>query len=150
MRTWRALTLSCLAAAALVAGGAGPAVAVPAGAAPLGKQILPANDGWAASAPGTTGGSAAAADHVVTVSSRSELVAALGGNNASNDKNSTPKIVYIRGTIDANVNDANEPLACADYQTNGYTLAGYLATYDPAVWGTAEPSGPLEDARAAS
>ncbi|MEN3360845.1 MAG: pectate lyase, partial [Mycobacteriales bacterium] len=42
------------------------------------------------------------------------------------------------------------PLACADYQTNGYTLAGYLATYDPAVWGTAEPSGPLEDARAAS
>ncbi len=154
MRTWRALTLTCVAATALLAGAASPVAAAPAGAASLtalGKQTLPANDGWAASAPGTTGGSAAAADHVFTVSNRSELVTALGGNNASNDKNSTPKIIYIRGTVDANVDDANHPLTCADYQTGGYTLAGYLAAYDPAVWGrSTEPSGPLEDARAAS
>jgi pectate lyase len=158
VRTWRARILTCAAAAALLAGAAGPAAAAPAAGSPipasatdLGRQTLPANDGWAAASSGTTGGAAAAADHVFTVSTRSELVAALGGNNVSNGNNSTPKIIYIRGTIDANVDDANQPLSCADYQTNGYTLASYLAAYDPAVWGrTTEPAGPLEDARAAS
>jgi pectate lyase len=160
VRTCRALTLTCAVAAGLLAGPAGPALAAPAkppaGPMPasftaLGRQTLPANDGWAAATTGTTGGSAADAAHVFTVANRSELVAALGGNNASNDKNSTPKIIYIRGTVDANVDDANQPLSCESYQTGGYTLAAYLATYDPAVWGrTTEPSGPLEDARAAS
>ena len=32
-----------------------------------------------------------------------------------------------QGTIDGNVDDANQPLACLDYYRNGYTLDAYLA-----------------------
>jgi pectate lyase len=111
----------------------------------LARATLPANDGWAADTTGTTGGSAADAAHVFVVSDRAGLVAAI------NKTDPAPKIILVRGTIDANVDDAGNPLSCADYQTDGYTLDGYLAAYDPAVWGrTAEPSGPLEDARVAS
>ena len=53
----------------------------------LGRQPLAAHDGWAADGTGTTGGSAATADHVYTVHNRAELVAALGGNNATIIKN---------------------------------------------------------------
>jgi pectate lyase len=141
------LSAASLSAAALAASmvvlGAASAQAIP---APVGRATLPANDGWAAATTGTTGGSAAAPEQVFTASTRSQLVAALGSTT-----NATPKIIFVRGTIDANVDDADQPLSCVDYQTNGYTLAGYLAAYDPAVWGrTAEPSGPLEDARVAS
>jgi pectate lyase len=49
------------------------------------------------------------------------------------------------------VDDDNNPLTCEDYYTDGYTLEAFLATYDPAVWGREdEPSGALENARAAS
>jgi pectate lyase len=117
----------------------------------LGKQPLAANDGWAADGTGTTGGSAAAADHVFVVHNRTELVTALGGNNATNASNATPKIIYVGGTIDGNVDDANQPLPCSAYADPGYTLDGYLAAYDPAVWGRAsKPNGPLEEARARS
>jgi pectate lyase len=113
-------------------------------AADLGRETLRPGDGWASSSTGTTGGSAAAPDHVFTVTNRQELVAALAFPDA------TPRIVYVAGTIDANVDDANNPLTCADYARNGYTLPEYLATYDPAVWGRVLPSGPLEAARVAS
>ncbi|HEU4328873.1 MAG TPA: pectinesterase family protein [Roseiflexaceae bacterium] len=111
----------------------------------LGRQTLPANDGWAASGAGTTGGAAAAADRVFVVSNRQQLVAALANADP------TPKIIYVRGTIDGNVDDAGQPLTCDSYAAPGYSLAAYLAAYDPAVWGrSARPSGPLEDARVAS
>jgi pectate lyase len=107
-------------------------------AADPGHQPLPAGDGWA---NGTTGGSAA--DHVTTVGTRDQLAAAVAGD--------APKIVYVKGTIDANTDSSGKPLSCQDYATNGYTLAGYLKAYDPATWGrTKVPSGPLESARAAS
>ncbi|KRG69543.1 pectate lyase family protein [Pseudoxanthomonas dokdonensis] len=116
----------------------------------LGREVLPANDGWA-SLPteqlphGTTGGSAADEAHVYTVRNRNELVAAL------NFPDATPKIIRIAGVIDANVDDGNQPLGCDDYsQGTGYTLPAYLAAYDPAVWGREDPSGPLEDARKAA
>jgi len=119
----------------------------------LGKQTLEANDGWASSTTGTTGGSNATADHVYTVHNRRELIAALN-NGVYPPTSSTPsnlaKIIYVVGTIDANVDDDNQPLTCTDYQRNGYTLEAYLATYDPAVWGKTPPTGPLEAARAAS
>jgi pectate lyase len=117
----------------------------------LGRQTLPANDGWASDGTGTTGGSTADADHVSVVHNRSELVTALGGDNATNATNTTPKIIYVSGTIDGNEDNANQPLSCADYADPAYTLDAYLAAYDPAVWGRAtKPSGPLEDARARS
>lgn len=110
----------------------------------LGRETLPPNDGWAADGAGTTGGAEASPDHVYIVTNRSELVAAL--DNASTE----PKIIYVSGTIDANVDDNNVPLNCQDYYSNGYTLEAFLAAYDPAVWGKVKPSGPMEAARIAS
>lgn len=122
----------------------------------LGREILPANDGWAATPTaalpdGTTGGSAADAAHVFTVSDRNALVAAL------NFPDATPKIVRIAGMIDGNVDAGGNPLACADYarpdpQTGEmYSLEAFLAAYDPdGPWGRVNPSGPQERARAAS
>nr|MDT0663265.1 pectate lyase [Micromonospora sp. DSM 115978] len=116
------------------------------GARLLGRQALPANDGWAAAGPGTTGGSAAAADQVHIVDSRAELIAALGGDNATNRTNATPKIIYIKGSIDGFEGVGG----CADLADPEYSLDAYLATYDPAVWGRVRPSGPLEEARVRS
>jgi len=48
------------------------------------------------------------------------------------------------------VDDNDQPLSCADYYRDGYSLEAYLAAYDPAVWGRVAPSGPLENARVAS
>ena len=53
----------------------------------LDHQVLPPNDGWASSGTGTTGGVLADADHVFTVANRQELIAALGGDNATNRSN---------------------------------------------------------------
>jgi pectate lyase len=119
----------------------------------LGRETLSANDGWAAFSTGTTGGAAAAPEQVYVVTNRRELVAAL--NNGvypppSSTPSNVPKIIYVDGTIDANVDDENGPLACEDYYRNGYTTSGFLATYDPAVWGRVNPSGPMEAARLAS
>jgi pectate lyase len=114
-------------------------------------QTLPAGDGWAAAGAGTTGGAAADDAHVFVATNRAQLIAALGGDNASNGRNATPKIIFLLGEIDANVDDANNPLSCADYADPAYDFGAFLATYDPAVWGrAARPSGPLEDARVRS
>ncbi|WP_405732572.1 pectate lyase [Streptomyces sp. NBC_01537] len=121
------------------------ALAAPAQAASPGRAVLPANDGWASSGTGTTGGAAADAAHVFTVRNRAQLVAALNGGDA------TPKIIQVKGTIDFNTAADGTALTCDDYATDGYSLDAYLTAYDPATWGrTAEPSGPQEDARAAS
>jgi pectate lyase len=114
-----------------------------------GRQVLARNDGWAAAEGGTTGGANAANAQVYTVTSREELIQALGGDNSGSD--TTPKIISIKGTINGNEADTGQALTCGDYETDGYSLASYLQVYDPEVWGrTTVPSGPLEDARRAS
>ncbi|MFB9235862.1 polysaccharide lyase family 1 protein [Plantactinospora siamensis] len=162
MRNRRTAATALLAALAAV-----PAVAVPAarpaaaalvpataalssaGAAPaaLGRQVLPAGDGWAADGAGTTGGAGATDSQVYEVSSRAGLVRALGGDNATNRSNGTPKIVYVTGHIDGFEADDGALLGCADLADPGYSLPAYLAAYDPAVWGRTDPTGPLEQAR---
>jgi pectate lyase len=133
----------CIAATAIALAGLVAAPAASANHQPLGRQVLPANDGWAAEGTGTTGGSAAPRENVHLVHDRAGLVAALAAPS--------PKIIYVLGTIDGSENGTGGHLSCADYATGGYTLEAYLAAYDPAVWGrTSEPSGPLEDARVAS
>ena len=48
-----------------------------------------------------------------------------------------PKIIYVKGTIDANVDDdENKPLACTDYYRDGYTLKACLPAYDPGCLGS--------------
>jgi len=135
MRTLKTIIIvMCVIAIATVA--AVPATA--SGKRDLGRETLAPNDGWAAEGPGTTGGATAAPDQVYTVTNRQELVAAL--DNAS----ATPKIIYVDGTIDANVDDNNQPLKCTDYYTKGYSLEDYLDFYDPAVWGYKVPSSTVD------
>ena len=55
----------------------------------LGHEILAPNDGWASLEPGVTGGSAAAADQVYTVTNRTELIAALNNGVYVNLAHST-------------------------------------------------------------
>lgn len=115
----------------------------------LGREVLPANDGWASSGTGTTGGSTAEAAQVWRVSNRREFVAAL--NNGVYPPPTTPsntaKIIYVSGVIDGNVDDDNRPLSCNDYQRDGYTLQAYLTAYDPATFGRVNPTGAMETAR---
>ncbi|MDQ0060319.1 pectate lyase [Paenibacillus harenae] len=111
----------------------------------IGKQVLAPNDGWGSHTTGTTGGAAAAPENIHTVTKRSELIHALGNLSAA------PKIVYIEGTIDMNVDADDNPVGMEYYQDPAYDFDAYLAAYDPEVWGrTSVPSGPLETARAKS
>src|SRR5690606_27929108 len=126
----------------------------PSGVSPLAlafaRQVLPPNDGWAAAGPGTTGGSAATPDQIHVVSSRAELIDALGGDNDTNRNNDTPKIIFVKGTIDGFERPDGEILSCTDLADPEYSLEAYLATYDPAVWCPVDPEGPLEEARVRS
>ncbi|MCQ9180590.1 pectate lyase [Streptomyces sp. IBSBF 2953] len=136
--------------AAAVAAGVGAGVVVmnaDAGTVDLYHQTLAAKDGWASSGTGTTGGARADAAHTFTVSTRAELVKALGSAT-----DTTPRIIKVKGTIDANTSDSGKKLTCADYAAGtGYSLSAYLKAYDPAVHGRSKlPSGAQEKARAAA
>ncbi|WP_431943331.1 pectate lyase family protein [Micromonospora marina] len=151
MRTRTAVVAALTAALVLTTAAPAPAAPAPSRAAELiGRQALPANDGWAAAGTGTTGGSAAAPDRVRVVRTRAELVDALGGDNATNAADTTPKIVYVAGTVDGFEGPDGTPLDCADLADPEYSLTAYLAAYDPATWGRVNPSGPLEAARVRS
>jgi pectate lyase len=115
------------------------------------KQPLPANDGWGSAGAGTTGGSAASKDQVHVVSTRAELVEALGGDNATNADNDTAKIVFVNGTINGFEGPDGGLLSCEDLADPEFDFDEYLATYDPDVWGRdTDPAGPLEEARVRS
>jgi pectate lyase len=103
------------------------------------RETLEANDGWAAAAGGTSGGSKAADDRVFIVTNRAELVMALAGN--------APKIVLVQGTINLSVDDNNRPLEEKDYRDPQYDFQAYLKEYDPKTWGKKPIAGPLEEAR---
>ena len=110
-------------------------------------QTLAAKDGWASSGSGTTGGAKADSAHTFTVSTRAQLVKALGSAS-----DTTPRIIKIKGTIDANTDDNGKKLSCADYASGtGYSLSAYLKAYDPSTYGRSKlPSGTQEKARAAA
>ncbi|MEV7689474.1 pectate lyase family protein [Streptomyces bungoensis] len=136
--------------AAVLAAGTGAGVFVwnaNATAVDLYHQALPAKDGWAASGTGTTGGAKADSAHTFTVGTRAGLVKALGSAS-----DTTPRIVRIKGTIDANTDDSGKKLTCSDYAAGtGYSLSAYLKAYDPATYGRSKlPSGTQENARAAA
>ncbi|MDQ0582278.1 pectate lyase family protein [Streptomyces rishiriensis] len=146
LRSRRVLVVSAAAVAAAV--GAGVVVMnANAGTVDLYHQTLAAKDGWASSGTGTTGGTKADAAHTFTVSTRAQLVKALGSAS-----DTTPRIIKVKGTIDANTDDAGKKLTCADYASGtGYSLSAYLKAYDPSSYGTSKlPSGTQEKARAAA
>ncbi|WTN46500.1 pectate lyase [Streptomyces sp. NBC_00631] len=110
-------------------------------------QTLAAKDGWASSGSGTTGGAKADTAHTFTVSTRAQLVKALGSAS-----DTTPRIIKIKGTIDANTDASGKKLTCADYAAGtGYSLSAYLKAFDPSTYGRSKlPSGTQEKARAAA
>ncbi|MFE2420325.1 polysaccharide lyase family 1 protein [Streptomyces hokutonensis] len=110
-------------------------------------QTLAAKDGWASSGTGTKGGAKADAAHTFTVSTRAQLVKALGSVS-----DTTPRIVKIKGTIDANTDGSGKKLTCADYSSGtGYSLSAYLKAFNPSTYGRSKlPSGTQEKARAAA
>ncbi|MBA2812171.1 pectate lyase [Streptomyces sp. KM273126] len=133
-RVWHAHVITCTALVLAVTG-------TPAHAQDrdLGRETLAAGDGWASEGTGTTGGSAADAAHVYTVTTWDEFRAAL------KDGGDAPKIIKVKGMIDA-VSEG-----CDAFEAEGYDFQQYLADYDPAVWGHDTPvSGEQEDLRAAS
>src|SRR3954452_13513386 len=138
-------------AAVLGAAGALLFTAVPNAAASggdLGREVLGAQDGWAAADGGTTGGAAATSDHVYDVHTWDEFRAALGGTAARGD--TTPRIVYVHGTIDANKRTADGDVDCAAYEVPGFDMQQYITAYDPATYGWVAPAGDEEKGRAAS
>ena len=132
------VSTACVVALALAGVGAGER--------DLGREVLAPNDGFAALGEGVTGGADADSDHVFVVRNRAELVAALTAAPAG-----APRIIYVDGTIDANVDDENNPLTCEAYYRGGYTLDGFLEFYNPeGPWGPNSPAntpGSLESAR---
>ncbi|WP_030692441.1 polysaccharide lyase family 1 protein [Streptomyces globisporus] len=134
--------LGVVAAAALVLTVTAPAAGAHAGhrpAADPARATLPAGDGWAAADGGTTGGSAADASRVFTVTTWEEFRDALAVPGTE------PRIVKVAGVLNATA------AGCAAFEAPGYDFARYLADYDPAVWGYEnEVSGPQEELRAAS
>ncbi|MGI5456359.1 pectate lyase family protein [Streptomyces sp. CA-249302] len=148
LRTRRTLVVSAAAVAAAVGAGV---IVMNANAGTtsvdLYHQTLAAKDGWASSGTGTTGGAKADAAHTFTVSTRAQLVKALGSVS-----DTTPRIIKVKGTIDANTDDAGKKLTCADYASGtGYSLSSYLKAFDPSTYGRSKlPSGTQETARAAA
>lgn len=126
-------------------------------------------DGWASvgannlGGTGTTGGVTADAAHTYTVTNRSELLAALYTNLVIKDDgsftgtvDSTPKIIYIDGTVNLNMNKALVEQTEADYVCPidgtsikvAYNFEDYKNFYDPnGSWGTTPVSGDWENAR---
>lgn len=114
----------------------------------IARRTLRDGDGWGSAGDGTTGGATAEDTQVHLATSRDDLVTALGGDNAGNAGNSTPKIIFVDGEIDGREDGDGGVLTCDDFADPEYDFDEYLATYDPEVWGRDEdPSGPLEDAR---
>ncbi|MFF0161504.1 polysaccharide lyase family 1 protein [Streptomyces sp. NPDC005263] len=147
LRKRRTLVVSAAAVAAAGLGASFFVMNANADAVDLYHQTLAAKDGWASSGTGTTGGTKADAAHTFTVSTRAQLVKALGSAS-----DTTPRIIKVNGTIDANTDDAGKKLTCADYAAGtGYSLSAYLKAFDPATYGRSKlPSGTQETARAAA
>ncbi|MGW2824873.1 pectate lyase family protein [Streptomyces sp. NPDC001443] len=107
------------------------------------RQVLPANDGWGSYGTGTTGGAAADAAHVYTVTTWAGFKAALA------DGGTAPKIIKVKGTVDAVAE------GCDSFAAPGYDFDAYLAKYAPGAWGldtdlSAEPDDSPEGLRRTS
>ncbi|MGW5771972.1 pectate lyase family protein [Streptomyces longwoodensis] len=107
------------------------------------RQVLGAQDGWGAYGTGTTGGAAADAAHVYTVTTWDQFKAALAAGGDA------PRIIKVKGVIDA-VSEG-----CDAFAVPGYDFDAYLAAYAPETWGldtdlSAEPDDSPEGLRRAS
>lgn len=104
------------------------------------REVLPVDGGWAAAAGGTWGGVDARPADVFTVHSRAQLLAALSGPPR-------PRIVRVAARIDLAADDTGRSLGADDFRDPVFDLTAFVQAYDPATWGRADPTGPLEEAR---
>ncbi len=139
-------------------------------------------DGWAAVSGAVSGGCGALPEKIYDVYDRAQLIAALNGGQTGPQPESgmpddAPKIIYVNGTIDLNVDDDGVPLTEEDYMAacnytahatyydpvthdqtgSGGFFGAYKAAYEPTAWlrQSLDPrdnrppvlSGPLEEAR---
>ncbi|MFE1993363.1 pectate lyase family protein [Streptomyces parvulus] len=107
------------------------------------RQTLPVKDGWAAEGAGTTGGAAAEAARVFTVTDWDGFRAALAVGGTA------PRIIKVKGTVDA------VAAGCDAFAAPGYDFDAYLEKYSPETWGlesdlSAEPDDSPEGLRRAS
>lgn len=133
-------------------------------------------DGWATAGGTVTGGCGALPMNIHTVGSRLELVRALYGGKTRTARSDgrwetpddTPKIVYVRGTIDLNVDDNNRAMTQEDYMRacgwtahatyqdpasgeagSGGFFGAYKAAYDPNTWNRKDAVPRASDGRLA-
>jgi len=96
----------------------------------LGHEVLATNDGWASLGAGTTGGSLALPEQIYVATNRAEFLAALNDGAALTTSPSTPsaaaKIIYVKDTIDFNVDDTGQPLTFEDRETADDTRPNYF------------------------
>jgi pectate lyase len=102
----------------------------------------------------TNGGADADADHVYTVTNRTELVRALypdaliaddGTFTSENGADTTPKIIYVQGRISLSTNAAGEELTLEDYACAGYDFEAFEAAYAPSEWNKVLVDGDLRE-----
>ena len=104
------------------------------------RQVLAADDGWAAAEGGTRGGADAVLADVLDVHNRRELAAALAPHGR-------PRIVKVHGRIDLSSDDQGRPLGAEAFRDPAFDWAAYARAYDPATWGKRAPEGAQEEAR---
>lgn len=109
-------------------------------------QTLAPGDGWASAEGGTTGGAAAAPEHIYDVTTRQGLLDAIA------EAGDSPSIIRVHGNIPLNADEDGNAITCEEIaEGTGFDLDAYLEAYDPETWGTdREPEGPEEDARRAA
>ncbi len=136
----------------------------------LGREVIAPGDGWASwsgvtrpegvarTAAPTTGGAAAGPRDVYVVDTWQELRDALagkpGGSQTEARRNTVPRVVYVRGTIDAWERPDGTRTTCEDLQSQvtvegsgaPFAMSDYIAAFGPGI----DPSGPLETARVAA
>jgi pectate lyase len=109
---------------------------------------------WSEEGRVTKGGAGADAAHVYTVTNRAELVRALypdaviaddGTFTSENGPDTTPKLIYVQGTISLSTNLAGEELTLEDYACEGYDFEEFKAEYDPTEWNKVLVDGDLRE-----
>ncbi len=95
--------------------------------------------GWAA-VGATTGGLGARPEHILDIHDRAGLDAALALGDV-------PKILRVHRRIDLCTDAQGRRVEAQAFRDPAYDEAAFDRAYDPATWGRADPSGPLEEAR---
>ncbi|WP_050182886.1 hypothetical protein [Domibacillus robiginosus] len=71
----------------------------------------------------------------MTASNQREPIEVLGGDNTTNAKKDTPKIIYVKGATALNDEESDKPVTADHYADPEYGFQFCLVTYSPYNWG---------------